>query len=457
VPHAPAQAPLPPADVAPPVKVGTIYIIGNEFTRQPVILRQLPEGLLPGQPLRFPELPVAERNLAGLGIFDTDPATGQGPSVEVIERQGDQEYKDLLVKVHEARTTGLLLGAEVNSDASLTGSIVFDEKNFDITHFPSSLNDFATGHAFRGGGQELKLEATPGTIAQRYVAMWREPFLFDRPLDLLISAYYRGRDYDQYAETRLGSTIVLAHKLRPDWIVEGKVRVEDVGVHDVPPWDAPDYLSVVGNHFLLGLAAQAVHDTRDSLVWPTEGSVLRLSFEEVTGQFTFPVVGVDYRRYWGLFPRPDGSDRHVLIYHGQVMWEGSEAPVYERFFAGGLGLRGFEFRGVSPVYNGPPNQNGINADGVPVGGMFLLLNSLEYQIPVFANEYLRLYLSAFVDSGTVEPRLQIKDYRVAAGAGIRVLVPALGSVPMAIDFGFPIVEGPGDKEQLVSFRFGFSR
>src|SRR5437868_10026120 len=35
----------------PPAKVGTVYIVGNDVTRQNVILRQLPEGLSPGQTL----------------------------------------------------------------------------------------------------------------------------------------------------------------------------------------------------------------------------------------------------------------------------------------------------------------------------------------------------------------------------------------------------------------------
>ena len=89
----------------------------------------------------------------------------------------------------------------------------------------------------------------------------------------------------------------------------------------------------------------------------------------------------------------------------------------------------------------------------PRGGDFLFLNSLEYQIPILAND--QLFFVAFVDSGTVEPSVEIKDYRVAAGVGARIVVPMLGPVPIALDFGFPIVKGPGDREQLFSFWVGF--
>jgi outer membrane protein assembly factor BamA len=90
-----------------------------------------------------------------------------------------------------------------------------------------------------------------------------------------------------------------------------------------------------------------------------------------------------------------------------------------------------------------------------VGGDFMFLNSLEYQIPIRAND--QLYLVAFVDSGTVERDVEIKDYRVAAGVGLRITVPMLGPVPIALDFGFPIVQAPTDKTQIFSFWVGFFR
>ena len=86
-------------------------------------------------------------------------------------------------------------------------------------------------------------------------------------------------------------------------------------------------------------------------------------------------------------------------------------------------------------------------------GDFEFLNSLEYQIPILANDH--LYAVAFIDSGTVENHVEIRDYRVSAGVGLRIVVPMLGPVPIALDLGFPIVKGPEDKEQVFSFWVGF--
>jgi outer membrane protein insertion porin family len=442
-----------------PSKVGYIYVVGNDVTRQNVILRQLPEGLSPGQTLQYPDIRLAERNLARLGIFETNGETGTRPTVEVLNSEADEEYKDLLVRVQETKTGSLMFGVGVNSDAGLSGSIVLNEKNFDITRFPTSFDDFMAGKAFRGAGQELRIEAVPGTDVQRYSATWREPFLFDTQNSLSVGGYYYTRIYDEYDESRLGGRITLGRKLNQYWSVSGSVRIEDVGVHNVPIFDPAVYQNADGDNFVLGFRGGVTRDTRDSFLRPTEGSILDISYEQVTGELpqggnvvvpgspktwqAYPSVNVDFNKYWTLYQRADNSGRHVLAYHGQFAWSGSDAPVFERYFAGGFrSMRGFQFRGISPQIN-----------GINVGGDFMLLNSLEYQVPVLSNDH--VYFVTFVDSGTVEPSLEIKDYRVSAGFGVRFVVPMLGPVPIALDFGFPIVKGPGDREQIFSFWLGF--
>ena len=60
----------------------------------------------------------------------------------------------------------------------------------------------------------------------------------------------------------------------------------------------------------------------------------------------------------------------------------------------------------------------------------------------------------FVDHGTVESDVSIRNYRVAAGFGFRVAVPALGPLPIAFDFAFPINKAPWDNRQIFSFYVG---
>ena len=425
----------------PPARVGQIFIVGNEVTRQNVILRQVP--LFPGQTLTYPDLRLAEKNLARLNIFEMNPQTGLRPTVQVIDPEGPGEYKDVMISVNETQTGSLLFGVGVNSDAGLTGTIALNERNFDITKIPTSFEELLSGSAFRGAGQEFRAEAAPGTQTQRYSVSWREPFLFDSPYSLGVSGYYWQRIYNEYTESRLGTRLTLGRKLNQYWSVSGTMRIEDVGIHNVQPFEPPEILAAEGQHFLLGLRGAVTRDSRDSYLRPTEGSLVEASFEEVLGDFTFPQVNLEANKYWTIYQRADGSGRHVLAARSVLGWSGPQTPVYERFYAGGFrSMRGFEFRGVGPAVN-----------GFETGGDFEFLNSLEYQIPILAND--QLYAVAFIDSGTVESSVEIRDYRVAAGVGLRIVVPMLGPVPIALDFGFPIVKAPQDKDQVFSFWVGF--
>jgi hypothetical protein len=71
----------------PPARVGQIIVVGNEKTPTSVILKKVP--LAPGQVLRYPDLRVAEKNLAAFQA-----------TIELIDTN-DAGYKDILVTVKE--------------------------------------------------------------------------------------------------------------------------------------------------------------------------------------------------------------------------------------------------------------------------------------------------------------------------------------------------------------------
>ncbi len=424
-----------------PAKVGSIYVVGNTVTKQNVILRQVP--LYPGQTLTYPDLRLAERNLAKLQIFEVAPEKGIRPTVSIIDRNDTNEWKDILVSVNEMPTGSLMFGVGVNSDAGLTGSIALNERNFDITNWPTSLDELLSGQAFRGAGQEFRAEAVPGTQLQRYMVSWREPYFLDSQYSLGVSGYYFNRAYNEYTESRLGTRVTVGRRLNQLWSTSGTLRLEEVGVHDVPSWEPEDFQEARGDHFLASTRFALTRDSRDSFLRPTSGSMVEGSFEQFFGDYTFPQLNLEANKYWTTYERPDGSGKHVIALRSQIGWTGDNTPVFERFYAGGFrSMRGFEFRGVGPDVN-----------GFKVGGDFQFLNSAEYQIPILAND--QLYSVFFVDSGTVERNVAIRDYRVSAGFGLRVVVPMLGPVPIALDFGFPIVKGPQDREQVFSFWVGF--
>lgn len=429
-----------------PARVGQVFVLGNTRTRDNVILRQVP--LFPGQILTYPDIDIAQANLSRLGIFTGGGGSGGGPPplIRVLNRDDDNTYKDIAVEVNEANTGSLMFGVGVNSNTGLMGTIVLNESNFDLFNPPTSLQDFLNGTAWRGAGQNFRIMAMPGTIMQQYMASFTEPYLFDTPNSFSDSAYFREMFYNEYEEQRTGDRVTLGRQLNRFWNVAIGMRIENVNVSNLPTGIPAVYTEVLGNNFQIGFPITVTRDSRDSLIRPTTGSQIQASYEELTGEFTFGVVNVLLNKYWTTYQRPDGSGRQVLVYRGQCGVSSSNTPVYERFFAGGFTtIRGFQWRGVGP-----------NTNGFFTGGDFMLLNSLEYQVPVKAND--QIFLVAFVDSGTVSPTIsQFSNYAVSAGVGIRFTVPMLGPTPIALDLGFPIVSPAGDIQQIFNFWMGFTR
>ena len=154
-----------------------------------------------------------------------------------------------------------------------------------------------------------------------------------------------------------------------------------------------------------------------------------------------------------LASRADGSGKQTLSYSTQVGFSGKNTPVFENFFAGGYAtLRGFDFRGASPVVGGTGGN-----PFVEVGGEFQFLNSVEYMFPITADDAFRGV--AFCDFGTVEPSvtLDADTFRVAPGLGLRVAIPALGPAPLAFDFAYPVTKAEFDDKRIFSFYMSLIR
>lgn len=106
----------------------------------------------------------------------------------------------------------------------------------------------------------------------------------------------------------------------------------------------------------------------------------------------------------------------------------------------------FKFRGVGPR-SGPP------ADPLadPVGGDFSWVSTAELNYPIY-EEIVRGVV--FVDVGDVESDVTLGTIRSDAGVGVRLTIPFLGKIPLALDFGVPITKATGDKTQYISFSLG---
>lgn len=360
---------------------------------------------------------------------------------------------DFDVYVDEARTGRFMFGMGVNSDLGVTGQVVIEERNFDFLRLPTSWQDVIQGGAFRGGGQNFRLEAMPGTQVQRYLASFTHPYIylpgFADPFSLNLSAFFFDRRYFDWDEQRLGGRVGLGYRLTHDLSLAGSVRAENVNIHDLRVEGVvPELDEVKGDNALYSGRVTLTHDTRDTAFAPTQGHLFEVSYEQTFGTFDYPRAEFDYRRYFLMRERPDTSGRHTLGFAFKGGFSGSQTPIFERYFAGGFStMRGFDFRGASPV----------GAANVTIGGDFRFLGSVEYIFPLTADDMMRGVI--FCDYGTVEEKIEINsdNYRVSPGAGLRISVPALGPAPLALDFAFPVHKAATDDTQVFSFFFGFGR
>jgi len=357
---------------------------------------------------------------------------------------------DIFPTLHETQTGRLMMGAGINSDLGFVGSFVIDEQNFDWTRFPRGWEDVRNATAWRGAGQRFRLEAVPGTQVQRYMVTFQEPYLMNTAVSLGLSGFFYDRRFYEWQEQRLGGRISLGYQFTHDLSGSFSFRGEKVNVHDIiaTPTPIPDLEEVRGDNALYGFGVQLAHDTRDSAFLATEGHLIELGLEQVVGSFQYPRAELDVRRYFMVHERPDGSGRHVLSLSGRFGWTGADTPVYDHYFAGGFStIRGFDFRSVSP--RNPPWW-------IPVGGEVMLLASAQYLFPITADDMLRGVV--FCDTGTVERKIDDwRDrYRIAPGFGLRIMIPAMGPAPIALDFAFPIATQAGDHEEVFSFFVGFN-
>lgn len=355
------------------------------------------------------------------------------------------EFVDIDTYLSEARTGRLMFGVGVNSDAGVVGNIVLSEQNFDILRPPTSWSDIANGTAFRGGGQKFKVEAMPGTQVSRYLVDWQDPYFMDSNFNLGVSGFYFTRYYRNWYENRFGGRVRLGRQLTKQWSAAMALRLENVDVYN-PSVPTPQILAEsVGNNLLSTLRGSVMHDTRDAAFGSSSGHYFELGYEQAFGQYNFPRLEVEGRQYFTTYQRVDGQGKHTLMLRGQASWSGNDTPIFERFFAGGFQtFRGFAFRGVSPVQ-----------ENVYTGGNFMVLGGAEYMLPVTANEMVKVV--GFTDFGTINDQVSLSNFRLSVGGGLRITVPAMGPVPIALDLAVPLMKDATDIQQVFAFYIGVNR
>lgn len=438
----------------PSSKVGLITVIGNDITKIPVMLRYI--ELEPDTPADIHENRTVDQSAGDKTKKQLEQTRFFGPlgrpNVQVVLQDpvGAGGHRDVLISLQEARTANFQIGAALSSDSGLIGQLSISESNFDITDWPESFEQFMSRQAFRGGGQRAAISLQPGNISEAYRLTFGEPFLFESNYSLDTSAYYTSFDYDDFDESRVGGTLAVGRAFGSQWRASLSTRFEEVRVGGIEPDRPVDLFDAAGQTLLDVQGLTLSRTSFDQPILPTRGSALRLSVEQaglLTDDWDFTRLrasGIVYvpiqEDFLGRATVANFSSRI-----GYIPDSPSDVPIFERLNTGGARFRGFGVRGVGPV--GVRNDTGVRGDD-QVGGTWELFFSAEIQQPII-NENFRFVL--FSDMGTITNSPGFDDWRITAGVGLRLTVPALTPVPLAFDFGFPIRKMPADDTRIFTF------
>ena len=430
-------------------RIGKIEITGNEQVHDKAIRRVLDEyDFSPGE----------------LYNADIAPKQGRGQLERYVQRMTMSEEvmirpakpveeapdrRDVMVDIKEGLTGMWNPGVAIGSDSGLIGQVIWEQRNFDIQDWPESLGEFITMRAFKGAGQSLRVALQPGTHVSYYSATFTEPYFQDKPisLDVVGSSFERWRE--SHDEKRGKVYFGFEHRLKNRWRPSFGFRVEDVEVDNLD-FDAPqEIIDVKGHNMLLGARLGIGRDMRNDRYMPSDGYRFDVGYEQVTGEYDYGIVKgstVGYRTlYEDLLER-----RTVLALKLLAATPVSEAPPFEKFYAGGTstyGIRGFEYRGVSTRGLQTNVTNPVRKD--PIGSDWIFLANTEITVPLIGENIGALF---FVDSGTIDTG----RYRAAIGAGIEISIPQLlgTRVPMRFEFATPLMKDEGDETQVFSFYMG---
>lgn len=414
-------------------RVGRVIVRGNTRTRDKVIRRAL--NLYPPDDLfNITEARAAQRRLLDTRIFS---------AARVVPVGNEPGVRDVLMDVKEAEKAGdFLFGFGVTSNNGLVGFLTLDLQNFDLLDTPRSLSELIKLKSFFGGGQRMRIELQPGTSLSRFRIDFTEPYLMDKPIRFDFSVFLFGRRRDGYDENRTGLTVSLNKRfergLWAGWSGEVAVRVEDGGIDEVDLFASKEIRKDKGSNMLASIKGTLVRDRTDSRYLPTTGDRLRLSFEQVGGDHVFGKITAGYNWYKTI--QTDLLERKSVL---RLRAEGGaiigEAPVIERFYAGGTGtIRGFNFRGVG-------ERDGLDDNNI--GGDYMVLLGAEYSYPLFGDNVRGHF---FLDTGTVGSG----TYRASIGAGVRLTIDLIGPVPLEFNIAIPFSIGTDDEEQIFSFQIG---
>jgi outer membrane protein assembly complex protein YaeT len=414
---------------------GRIAIQGEQQVEEQAIRHQL--TIHEGQRTSDKALATSADAMYSLGMF-------QAVTPRALNPEAADEPLDVAFEVIERKPHGLQFGIGYSSTEGFRTQVEWTHRNL------------------FGGAQQLILSTRYSSIEQRGAVTLRLPYFLAARTSFTQTLF--ARNEQEVGFNKGGGIFGVSGEAQPAFdlfSVGTESRVEHrftetlsgvVGLN----FSRNDFSNV--NRAALTAAEQEIaqdntlfvqfmevqHNTSDSLLNPTRGTVLRGRIDHSTtaliSDVSFVKLVLEARHYVPL-------SQHLLLATrlklGGIEPYGAstEVPFNVRFFAGGPGsVRGFQLNRLGP----------LNADGDPIGGMSLIEGSAELRFPLFGDFGAVL----FVDFGNVFASsftYRLGDLRYAVGPGLRYNTPV---GPLRLDLGVIVDRRPDEDFGRVEFSIG---
>jgi outer membrane protein insertion porin family len=392
-----------------------IQIVGNTKSRDKVIRREL--RVAEGELYNATQLNKSRDRLKRLGFFkEVDFTTSQGSSDEKI---------NLDIKVEETPTGAFSFGAGYSSIENVVGSASVSDRNL-----------FGLGY---NGALIFRL----GSLVRDIRLSFTDPYFLGYPYAAGFDLYNENREFDTYSYKITGGDVRFGKELTEDIRTDAMYKLEKVDVFDISDTASRIIKEQEGKRTTSSLSLTFTMDTRDSFYAPSRGGRHGLSLENAGG-----ILGGDnyFVRVSGdsswFFPLPLNM---VLNLRGKAgfiePYSGREAPIYEKFFVGGLySIRGFEYGRAGP----------IDENREPLGSLKMIVFNSELLFPL--SREIGLRGAVFWDIGKGFDKLsEITPLKTGAGFGIRWFSPV---GPILVNLGFNLHPQKGEKARVWDFSAG---
>lgn len=401
-------------------RIERLVVAGLLHTHEEVVRREL--KVAEGEPLGTKRLLESQTRLSALGIFERASLVELDP-----ESPG---RRSLVVAVEEGPRSTIATGIGYAERDLLRVSAEVTRRN--LGGLDRSLSAFVRA-SFRGN---------------RALATYREPYLFGRRLEMLVTAFREEEDRDAFDFTRSGALVQTSRPLGPQFNLILRYTLQETDTFNLTiPIEEVD--RQFQSSTFSGPSVSLINDTRDDPIDPRRGRFLTADLA-----LSHRALGGD--SFVKGFVQASGYDRlnarTVLAVGGRLglartFGAGSplRLPVPDRFYGGGdYGPRGFPVDGVGP------QQRAADGTLLPSGGNALVFGGAELRLSLRGH----LSLAAFGEAGNayvLASDLSLSDLRYSAGLGLRYL-SALG--PVRVDWGYKLNRRAGEPAYRVHFTIG---